>query len=139
MTAFPTVSPTDSEDAVRTWLRNQTVGPAGARVFFGLPAEYDLAAKGPAVALQVIDTDSGDNSTAGLEHVLWQFDCWAATRTAALATRTALMDLLYGLDNVTVASKALLISAFGIRWRFLPDLTDPPTPRYVVEATISTG
>ena len=139
MTAFGTVSAVDAEDAVRTWLRNAAVGPAGARVFFGLPPEYDLAAKGPAVALQVIDSDSGDNTTAGLEHVLWQFDCWAATRVLALQTRVALLNLLYGLEQVTVPGKALLVAAYGIRWRFLPDPTDPPTPRYVVEATITTG
>ena len=136
---LPTVAPTDSEDAVRTWLRDTGLGPAGARVFYGLPPGYDLEAKGPCVAIQVIDTDSGDNGTAGLENVLWQFDCWATTRVAALQTRVALQDALYALDHLTVPSKALLVAAYGIRWRFLPDLTDPPTPRYVVEATITTG
>lgn len=139
MTAFWVATPTDSEDGVRTWLRGQGVGPAGARVFFGLPPEYDLAAKGPAIVCSAVDTDPADNSGAGIESVLWQFDCWAATRVPALETRRALCDLLLNLDHVNVPTKALLIAASNVRWRWLPDPTDPPTPRYVVEATITTG
>lgn len=137
MTYSSTV-PTDSEDALRTYLRDAGVGMAAARVFFGLPERYDLTS-GPAVAIQVIATTPASDSDAGVEDVLWQLDVWASTKAVATAVRVALLNLLYAIDHVTVPGKAVLIAAHDVTWRFQPDPTDPQTARYVVEATITTG
>lgn len=123
---------TDSEQAVRLWLRGITSVTALARIDFGAGTDYDPATDG---ALIVISQVGGTpDAYTPLDVPLISFACWGAKKKTAADVKTALLGALHSLTR-TVTDAGVLLDATVTTALYAPD--DTGTPRYVVDALVT--
>lgn len=119
--------------AVKTWLNTLALG---AKVYMAMPVSNPL----PVVLVTLISGGPVARADLPLTRYRLSFDVIAKTRDqASLISRTLISELeALGIENVGVNAEGVYLGAADIlltRWQ--PD-PDSDTPRYIVDALITT-
>ncbi len=124
--------------AIRDWLRTKPTITAAVGVdSTDRVAVYAGGLPGAPTYPAVVVTRVGGGLNPPLDLGLYQFDCWAATATAAANLAGVLCSLLEStgpttLDTITIAGANVNTAAAD------PDLDNPNTHRYIVTAQVVT-
>jgi hypothetical protein len=129
------------DEAVKQWLTtatatNNTRVKAGSNIYLAMPK----ANPRPVLLIRLVGGAPGRRADLPLSKYRIQFDCIAASRTAAADLMLALIGDLEALardGNGFVAAGMYLGAAEVLLMRWQPD-PDSDVPRYIVDALITT-
>lgn len=135
------MSYTDVETLTVTWLKTRglatmylTRTDGGINVFKAMPKASPL----PSIVLSRVGGGPRRRSDVPEDVARISFNCWAATRDAAVDISLMLVDDLETLGPFGgfTDGASRLVAAETVSWIWLPD-PEGDTPRYVVDALVS--
>jgi hypothetical protein len=131
----------DTETVVKTWLHTTTVAPLVTRPDGGISIYNAMPAGSPVPSVIAWQVTGGPRARKDLpeQTARIQFDCWGLTRAqAGDIARTLIAELEWcAKSGGRIISGVYLGVAVTQSMRWLPE-PDSDTPRYVVDALITT-